>query len=291
MKHPLAPPHLLITQHDSGASLTSVCNNTQADSRIKQACTCWCGKHLPFPPHKACVCQNHRWETVVLRSHPDPPPVKAQKGYSGQDTGKRVSCNHLSITSSPGCLTWTPPGSGMWAEPCNDPQPWAEAMHRLLQSSLLGKWGLCPMPWLRAGHQLLPLETSGIWWHFGVGTVRTIACLHMGQTSGCEGPSGYTCTGIKFTLNFTHVLKTSSLSSLHQPSSLSIAQWGGAWCKDRTSQWPFAGRPWRRTQHTTPYAKLARLLQSYPCTAEGGDLGGPKGQTLVSYGCSCVILT
>lgn len=85
---------------------------TQADSRIKQACTCWCGKHLPFPPHKACVCRSHRWETAVPRSHPDPPPVKAQKGHSGQDTGKRVSCNHLSVTSSPGHFTM--PGTWQW---------------------------------------------------------------------------------------------------------------------------------------------------------------------------------
>lgn len=33
-----------------------------------------------------------------------------------------------------------------------------------------------------------------------------------------------------------------------------------------------AGKLCRRTQHNTPYAKLACLVQSYPCTAEGSDL-------------------
>lgn len=105
-----------------------------------------------------------------------------------------------------------------------------------------------------------------------------------------KGPSGYTCiAGVKFTLNFTRVLskslvkavppqqRTTHRSSLHQPSSLSTAQWGGACCKDRTSHWSFAGEPCRRTQHTTPYAKLACLVQNYPCTAEGSDFGRPSG--------------
>lgn len=68
-----------------------------------------------------------------------------------------------------------------------------------------------------------------------------------GRSQEMRGPSVYTyITDVKFTLNFTHVLSKPLVkaifsqlcithrSSLHQPSSLSIAQWGGTCCKDRT---------------------------------------------------------
>lgn len=69
--------------------------------------------------------------------------------------------------------------------------------------------------------------------------VRNFACLYVGQTPRDEGALRACITGVKFTLNFTHGLSkplvkailsqycTTQKSSLQQPSSLSIAQWGG----------------------------------------------------------------
>lgn len=121
--------------------------------------------------------------------------------------------------------------------------------------------------------------------------------LYVGQIPGDEGAFGvhlYHWCKIH-TEFYSCSLKTSSQGNIftivHYPQKQSASAKQSQYCtvgryllQGQNLHWPSAGKPGRRTQHTIPYAKLACLVQSYPCTAEGSDLGGPTGQTMASHG-------